>query len=149
MINLYSIRIASCINTTYKAVRSSTQDRPQVTTSTVQRNFNSCQSKTLKKRQKSHRINNLYATNKNFSSQLPIVPHCRKIIYNLWLECSPVLQMNQYLKVHQNSVLANSFYTNLHFQTCLFFWPENTLIANKWRLLCIILALQDVCQFSF
>ena len=49
------------------------------------RNFNSCSSTTLKKRQKSHRINNLYATNKKFSRQLPVVPHCWKIIYNLWL----------------------------------------------------------------
>ena len=51
----------------------------------IKRNFNSCSSKTLKKRQKSHRINNLYATNKKFSRQLPIVPHCWKIIYNLCL----------------------------------------------------------------
>ena len=63
----------------------------------VKRNFNSCLSKTLKKRQKSHRINNLYATSKKFRRQLPIVPHCWKIIYNLWLECSPVLEMNLYL----------------------------------------------------
>ena len=60
----------------------------------IKGNFNSCLSKTLKKRQKSHRINNLYATNKKFSRQLPIVQHCWKIIYNLWLECSPVLEMN-------------------------------------------------------
>ena len=51
----------------------------------IKRNFNSCSSKTLKKRQKSHHINNLYATNKKFSRQLPIVPHCWKIICNLWL----------------------------------------------------------------
>ena len=49
----------------------------------IKRNFNSCSSKTLKKRQKSHRINNLYATKKKFSRQLPIVPHYWKIIYNL------------------------------------------------------------------
>ena len=29
-----------------------------------------------KKRQKSNRINNLYATDKKFSWRLPIVPHC-------------------------------------------------------------------------
>ena len=63
----------------------------------LKRNFNSCSSKTLRKRQKSHRINNLYATNKKYSRRLPIVPHCRKVIYNLCLECSPVLQMNVYL----------------------------------------------------
>ena len=59
------------------------------TETTLKRNFNSCSSKTLKKRQKSHRINNLYSTNKKFSRQLPIVPHRREIINNLWLECSP------------------------------------------------------------
>ena len=49
----------------------------------IKRNFNSCLSKTLKKQQKSHRINNLYATKKKFSRQVPIVLHCWKIIYNL------------------------------------------------------------------
>ena len=61
---------------------------------TIKRNFNSCLSKTLKKRQKSHHINNHYATSKKFWGQLPIVPHCWKIIYNLWLEWSPLLEMN-------------------------------------------------------
>ena len=49
------------------------------------------------KLQISHRINILHTTDKKFSRQFPIVSHCRKIIYNLWLECSPVLQMNIYL----------------------------------------------------
>ena len=46
---------------------------------------------------KSHRINILYATDKKFSRQLPIVPHCWKTIYDLWLLCSLVLQMSVYL----------------------------------------------------
>ena len=50
-----------------------------------------------KQLQKAHRINILYATDKKFSRQPPIVPHCWKIIYNLWLECSLVLEMNVYL----------------------------------------------------
>ena len=37
-----------------------------------------------KKTQKSHRINNFTLTDKKFSRQLPIVPYCWKIIYNLW-----------------------------------------------------------------
>ena len=39
----------------------------------IKRNFNSCSSKTLKKRQKSRHINNFTLTNKKFNKQLPIV----------------------------------------------------------------------------
>ena len=68
------------------------------TNSKIKRNFNSCSSKILKENDKKpHRINNLYATNKKFSRQLSIVPLCWKFIHNLWLECSPVLQVNVYL----------------------------------------------------
>ena len=47
------------------------------------------QVKLEKKRQKSHCINILHATDKKFSRQLPIVPHCWKISYKLWLQSSP------------------------------------------------------------
>ena len=49
----------------------------------LKRNFNSCSSKTFKKRQKSHHINNFTLTNKKFNKQLSIVSHCWKITYNL------------------------------------------------------------------
>ena len=122
------------------------------TLGTLKRNFNSCSSKNLKKRQKSHRINNRYAINKKFSRQLPIVPHRWKIItcgYNVLRFSRWTYIWYDSMKVHQNSVFAISFYTNLHFQTYWFFWPANTLITTTCPFLCIILALQKVCQFSF
>ena len=56
--------------------RTKHQERTIYNGRTIKRNFYSCSSKTLKKRQKSRHINNFTPTNKKFNTQLRIVLHC-------------------------------------------------------------------------